>query len=255
MKYHLARGDTQLGTFSDLEVSAGMRGGQFLPTDLCWSEGMKDWQPLEMRMKELAIEAGVPPPLPLDALLEEVRNDHQPVLEPASVIRRLAAKLIDWTLVLVPFLIMFSTLMDPAFENRVISLQNDPSALMEALQKQIQKAVAVHNPLMLAMGWVMDGVIIINVILLTVRGQTIGKLLLRVRIVRFNDGGRVGFLKVVMLRSFLFFAASLLGPVGLTVLAVDALMIFRQGRRCLHDLVADTKVVRVPAASLQRRGA
>lgn len=243
MKYHLARGETQLGIFTDLEVSAGLRDGRFQAGDLCWMEGMKEWQSLDARMKEIANEAGLPPPLPVISDKEEPLTE-APMTEPVSVTRRLAAKIIDWSLLLVPFMGMLSLLMDPAFEAQVVKLQNDPPALMAALQKQIEKAVTEGNPLFVSLGWLMDIVILTQVILLTIRGQSIGKWMLGLRIVCFQGGGRAGFLKAVLLRSFLFFTASLLGPVGLSVLLVDALMIFRKDRRCLHDLVAGTVVIR-----------
>ena len=45
MKYHIARSDEKLGEFNDLDIAAGMRRGEFLPTDLCWAKGMTDWEP------------------------------------------------------------------------------------------------------------------------------------------------------------------------------------------------------------------
>jgi hypothetical protein len=43
---HVNRGATSLGTFSEEEVREGLRTGRFAPTDLGWSEGMANWQPL-----------------------------------------------------------------------------------------------------------------------------------------------------------------------------------------------------------------
>jgi len=243
MKYHLARGETQLGTFSDLEVSAGLREEHFQPSDLCWTDGMKEWQPLDVRMKELAAEAGLPPPLPAVPSQAELQADAL-AMQPASLPQRLMAKLIDWLLLFVPFMGMLMLLMDPAFEAQVMKLQNDPQALMEALQKRVTAVVAEGNPLLVGLGWFTDILILTQVILLTLRGQSIGKWLLGLRIVRTQSGARAGFLRAVMLRSFLFFTASLFGPIGLSILLVDALMIFRKDRRCLHDWVADTEVIR-----------
>ena len=61
MKYHLARGEEQLGTFNDLDVSAGLREGRFKPTDLCWAEGMPEWRTLGSHLQELNPEGGAPP--------------------------------------------------------------------------------------------------------------------------------------------------------------------------------------------------
>ena len=139
MKYHLARGEEQLGTFNDLDVSAGLREGRFKPTDLCWAEGMPEWRTLASHLVELNTEAGIPPPIPpsIAALREEVRQDQMLRLELASRGQRLAAKVIDWMTILVPLVILFTALMDPTFKEDVLAHQNDPTALMEVLQKRI----------------------------------------------------------------------------------------------------------------------
>lgn len=43
---HVNRGGTNLGTFSEDDVRAGLRSGRFVGTDLGWREGMPSWQPL-----------------------------------------------------------------------------------------------------------------------------------------------------------------------------------------------------------------
>jgi len=75
------------------------------------------------------------------------------------------------------------------------------------------------------------------------RSQTIGKMALGLRIVR-PDGSAASPGRVLGLRYLLPY---LLTPftVVMTVYAlVDCLMIFRANRRCLHDLIADTIVVK-----------
>lgn len=81
---------------------------------------------------------------------------------------------------------------------------------------------------------------------LTTRGQTWGKMAFGIRIVRFDDGSNPGFLRAFLVRYFLNYgviqAVPLLGPIyGL----VDPLFIFRRDRRCVHDLLAGTVVVKV----------
>jgi uncharacterized RDD family membrane protein YckC len=94
-------------------------------------------------------------------------------------------------------------------------------------------------------------------VLIVVRGQSIGKLLLRTRIV-LEDGSLPGFGRGVALRAWPLLFLQLLQltlPIGmlggkqpLALLALaDALFIFRRGeRRCLHDYIAGTWVVDVP---------
>ena len=80
--------------------------------------------------------------------------------------------------------------------------------------------------------------------LLGVRGQTVGKMVAGIRVVR-TDGSRATFFRTVVVRYWPFFLLGLVGNVGSAVGAVDSLFVFRRDKRCLHDLMADTKVVRV----------
>jgi len=78
--------------------------------------------------------------------------------------------------------------------------------------------------------------------LICTTGQTIGKRLLALKIVRI-DGGDVKFLDGVLLRRWLLMAASWIPRVGMVFWLVDVLFIFRGDRRCLHDLLAKTRVI------------
>ncbi len=62
---HINRAGSNLGIFSEEDVRAGLRSGQFAPSDLGWQDGMTNWQPLS-QFPELAAEipVGSPPPPP-----------------------------------------------------------------------------------------------------------------------------------------------------------------------------------------------
>lgn len=84
--------------------------------------------------------------------------------------------------------------------------------------------------------------VVINCLLLHHNGQTIGKLALKIKVVR-TDGSRIGLGRIILLR---FLPIGLLGAipvVGRFVGLVDSLMIFGTERRCLHDQIADTIVI------------
>jgi uncharacterized RDD family membrane protein YckC len=98
----------------------------------------------------------------------------------------------------------------------------------------------------MVLGWFMDLLVITNIILLTMRGQTLGKLLLGIQVVRSTTDARAGFLRAVLLRSLLPIFVLFLPHVGPFLLIADVLLIFRSDRRCLHDFIADTRVVRRP---------
>jgi uncharacterized RDD family membrane protein YckC len=80
-------------------------------------------------------------------------------------------------------------------------------------------------------------------VLLARRGQTAGKALMGVRIVRF-DGERASGARLLLLRYGVGYLTTIVMPIGQVYGLVDALMIFRSSRRCLHDLIADTIVVK-----------
>jgi uncharacterized RDD family membrane protein YckC len=76
--------------------------------------------------------------------------------------------------------------------------------------------------------------------LLTVEGQTLGKMIMQVKIVEVATGKNGGFVTNVLLRNVVNFLISIVP----FYLLVDVLFIFREDRRCIHDLIAGTRVVR-----------
>jgi uncharacterized RDD family membrane protein YckC len=85
---------------------------------------------------------------------------------------------------------------------------------------------------------------IVNGYLLMTRGQTVGKMLLGMRIVR-PDGSAASPGRIIGLRYAVGWLLSAVPVVGMVYALVDCLLIFRADRRCLHDLIADTIVVKV----------
>ena len=84
-------------------------------------------------------------------------------------------------------------------------------------------------------------------VLIARRGQSIGKVIVRTRIER-TDGRAAGFVRGVVLRSWIFMVLRWLPlPEFVTkgVFLCDALFIFRRDHRCLHDWIADTRVVQM----------
>jgi len=82
--------------------------------------------------------------------------------------------------------------------------------------------------------------VVYQLYLLSLTGQTLGKRWLNIKVIRLDTGQNGGFVTNVLVRIFL---NSLLG-VGICYIIVDPLFIFRGDRRCIHDLIADTQVVK-----------
>jgi uncharacterized RDD family membrane protein YckC len=87
--------------------------------------------------------------------------------------------------------------------------------------------------------------LLLNGRLLATRGQTIGKLVANTRIVAADPGEIVALWREVFFRYFLVGVLSLLPIIGSYVNLLDLVFIFRRDKRCIHDLVAGTKVVAV----------
>ena len=84
-------------------------------------------------------------------------------------------------------------------------------------------------------------VFVIQWVLLGTRGQTIGKIALRIRIVDAQTGAHPGWARLVLLRSIVNWLLGIIPFYGL----VDALFIFRGDHRTIHDLYSGTRVDRV----------
>jgi uncharacterized RDD family membrane protein YckC len=79
--------------------------------------------------------------------------------------------------------------------------------------------------------------------LLAHRGQTVAKMLLGMRIVR-GDGSAADLPRLLGLRYGVGALITLLPIVGMVYSLADGLMIFRADRRCIHDMIAGTIVVK-----------
>lgn len=133
---------------------------------------------------------------------------------------RLLARLLDRSLVLVTVLpaVLILTVGQPEPEtNRIVSSVVNYAVLGSAV-----------------------GLALTQWLLLSLRGQSLGKLALGIRIER-TDGSPAGFLRTVVLRDWPFVAFAATGLLAV----VDGLLIFGRDRRTLHDRLADTRVVYV----------
>lgn len=84
---------------------------------------------------------------------------------------------------------------------------------------------------------------IYNCVLLHRNAQTLGKKLMRIKIVRV-DGSRAGLMRILFLRGLPIGILNAIPLIGYIFALVDPLMIFRNDQRCLHDLIADTIVIK-----------
>jgi uncharacterized RDD family membrane protein YckC len=84
---------------------------------------------------------------------------------------------------------------------------------------------------------------IITAWLVATNGQSIGKRLVGIKVVR-TDGSRASFARIFLLRNVVNGLPNLLPYVGWLYQLIDPLLIYQESRQCLHDRIADTIVVR-----------
>ena len=85
--------------------------------------------------------------------------------------------------------------------------------------------------------------LIINGMLAYKNGQTIAKKWLGIKDVR-TDGSRVSFARIFWLRNVVNICISFIPLIGSFYGLIDGLFIFGPAKRCVHDYIADTIVVR-----------
>lgn len=92
----------------------------------------------------------------------------------------------------------------------------------------------------------MVGLNVFQIILLGTRGQTIGKMILSIAVVDHIDKVPPGFVRAGLIRQVPLMIVNLFAPaLTLVYLVLDGAPIFTSWRRCIHDYVAGTIVVKV----------
>ncbi len=187
-----------------------------------------------------AAAAATPPPLDASAATPAFVPAAAPVAEPVSRLElgglgaRFGAALLDgilqW-LCKLPFFFAFVELFRLAMQNPQTPLQP------EQVSPVIMAAYFKTLPWLLL-------VAAIQITLLCVRSQSVGKLVVGLRIVSVETEQPGGPLRAFLLRAFIPTVIEFIPFLGLLFWAVDSCFIFREDRRCLHDLIAGTKVVK-----------
>lgn len=88
------------------------------------------------------------------------------------------------------------------------------------------------------------GIVILQIYYLTTRGQTIGKKVMGIRIVKQETNENGGFVTNVVVREGATMLIANIPFVGTVLGLIDVLFIFREDQRCLHDMIAGTIVVK-----------
>jgi len=84
---------------------------------------------------------------------------------------------------------------------------------------------------------------VVQIYLLATRSQTLGKFVMKTQIVDINTGKPAGLVNTLVLRLVVNGIIGAIPCIGLIYSIVDICFIFREDRRCIHDLIASTRVV------------
>jgi uncharacterized RDD family membrane protein YckC len=182
-----------------------------------------------------------PPAADIDSLAAQPADQGAPLADRWT---RLGAALVDGLLNGIPMIVASVVGLGLAFggglHRGIFSDPQNPPSPDVVLEQLI--------PLFVALGVGLLGVLGIGIFQcyrIATTGQTLAKKWLHIRIVNI-DGSPVTFGSGVGMRAILLWFITSIPYLGVIFWAVDVLLIFRDDRRCLHDLMAGTKVVAVP---------
>jgi uncharacterized RDD family membrane protein YckC len=103
-------------------------------------------------------------------------------------------------------------------------------------------AEAVNGALTRSLPWLLV-LLVVQAVLIGLRNQTVGKLAVGIRIAK-RDGTPADFPRAFLLRGTLTWLLVQIPLLGALFWIVDACFIFGDERRCLHDYIAGTIVVK-----------
>lgn len=267
MKIYLARNQQQAGPYTLEDLNTMLGNGQVQLTDLMWHKGMSQWQPVGQVTGDQLVYQPAPDlvatpvttaqPLsldkpaqtaaqPLDKLAQPAA---QPTVRPAvvqhelaSIGQRVLAKVIDSVLTMATLLPLLSQMDGAELSKQVQAGSNPNVAMMEALQgvAPFYQGLSVILSLLL---------LLVQIILLVRRGQTLGKLVMGIWIADHRQPVVPSAWRLVGIRFFLFNffynLAMMMLPVGLGLLLANLYLMSRSPKRqTIHDWVAGTLVLK-----------
>ena len=170
------------------------------------------------------------------------------VVELAELGERMLARLIDWLLRSIVFIVLLVVLSPVLFVWIMLAwgtewsttVANDPNLLMWDL------FINFNNPLILYLiALTHISFLMLQAIPLALWGQTIGKKLLNIAMVDAETYEKIPFFKLFFLRYLVWdIPALFFGPLNWLIRLTDLCFGFQNDRRTLHDRLANTVVIK-----------
>ncbi|QER39958.1 RDD family protein [Acinetobacter suaedae] len=258
MQIYLARNNQQAGPYTLEQVNQMLASQQVLLTDLAWHEGMSEWKTLgELTQGKLVYEpvGHTSTPFPPSQSIDTASNTNQyqtkttaqetKTTELASIGSRAFAKIID-------FVLWLPIAAIPSFyfsEEQHVQLA-DIQKQMQAAEFASTKAAELQQQLFQLIppeAW--QSMMIYIVVMLMIQayfiaksGQSIGKKLVRIKIVDVENNTQVSLIRAFWLRSVVFIILNMLLFPIITI--IDYAFAISSNRQTLHDKFAKTKVIK-----------
>lgn len=224
MNYYVALNGNQAGPYAEQKIREMLASGEITMESLAWKEGLADWVPLGSILP--AVGGGSSPEIPIPSVSGLPSQAGGWV--PASRGSRFLAACLD----IVPFLLAVSIF--------AIAMVVTGARRFEDLPEGLQVGL---------MGVFAGGLVLIGVVqiyMLVKYSQTIGKRICKIRIYNIQTGQPADWVRTILLRIFVNGLGGAIPCVGGLYSLVDICFIFREDRRCVHDLIAGTVVGTVP---------
>lgn len=236
--YYLGIKGAKVGPLTASEVHAKIVAGQTDPGTLAWREGLDAWKPLsdllpEILAQQSAWSSNASSELRPGSVVPQAAAADQPIWQQAEPEYELASPWIRLGAAMLDNLIGFLFAI-PAFIVLFAHAASagDPPNEDEMLVVFLGVGLLCSLPL-----------IIWQCIWISTRGQSIGKRILGVRIVKSADCEPPGFVSGILMRAFVPGLVGSVPYIGGLFSLVDVLFIFASDHRCLHDMMAGTIVV------------
>jgi uncharacterized RDD family membrane protein YckC len=224
------------------QVRTWINGGRANLDTRAKALGSEEWRRLG-DYAEFSLPTGAPPVISAGSVAG-------PIVATSSLVQaergtRLLARVIDWAIEFA-CAIPGGIILGGEFLKVVVTVSQGGEPDFDQLDYQRLGLGA----LVLTLSWLT--LLAIQVWMLTTRSQSIGKRIMKIRIVRMEGDAKPGIVYAWLLREFLItmigIVAGLIPILGPFLLRpafhiVDWCMIFRDDQRCLHDLIAGTRVV------------
>lgn len=168
----------------------------------------------------------------------------QKQLELATIGNRIVAKLIDFALMVLASLPLFLALYhSPNFAKLKQWAEAGQTSLTSAQQMELLSVVPTH--ILLLTNLLVWGLLFAQMMLLMRRGQTLGKMVMGIRVLDKQSNAIPNFFNLIVMRSVLTSIVYSLSFFGVAAMAIDfVMMLTNKDRQSLHDKIAKTYVVR-----------